>query len=56
MTEAGFNGFFFFRNEIPRMKSCLAWLFFGIAIMVGVAIFVVSVPIMFIAMFAILLI
>jgi hypothetical protein len=37
------------------MKSCLAWTFFAIAIMFGVAIFAVSFPIVFIVMAAALL-
>jgi hypothetical protein len=37
------------------MTSCLAWTFFAIAIMFGVAIFAVSFPIVFIVMAAALL-
>jgi hypothetical protein len=37
------------------MTSCLAWTFFAIAIMFGVAIFAISFPIMIVVMLAVLL-
>jgi hypothetical protein len=40
---------------VQIMKSCLAWTFFAIAILFGIATFAVSFPIMLIVMIAILL-
>jgi hypothetical protein len=40
---------------VQIMKSCLAWTFFAIASLFGIATFAVSFPIMLIVMIAILL-
>ena len=42
-------------SQVNPLKSCLAWTFFAIAIMFGVAIFAVSLPIVFVVMVAALL-
>ena len=51
----GSDEVFTITNQSCPLKSCLAWTFFAIAIMFGVAIFAISLPIVFVVMVAALL-